>query len=89
MTILIIVNRADASVHERVSKLMGGDLYTYIVGPRNKADVIPCLRHIPSSGVRFIKNTTSDLNGLLRSEFKRHKESLDPGMTINTFTKTD
>ncbi|XP_071808498.1 steroid 17-alpha-hydroxylase/17,20 lyase-like [Asterias amurensis] len=69
---------ADASVHKRVSKLMGGDLYTYIVGPRNKADVIPSLRHIPSSGIRFIKNTTSELNGLLRSEFKRHKESLDP-----------
>ncbi|XP_022108362.1 steroid 17-alpha-hydroxylase/17,20 lyase-like [Acanthaster planci] len=72
---------ADASVHDRVAKLFAGGLYKYIVGPRLPVDVIPCLRFFPSSALREANATVNELNGLLRSEMKRHEESLDPDKT--------
>ncbi|XP_038060608.1 steroid 17-alpha-hydroxylase/17,20 lyase-like [Patiria miniata] len=72
---------ADPSIHDRVARLFGGGLYKYIVGPRLPVDVIPSLRFFPSRALSEAKATVNELNGLLRSEMKRHEESLDTAMT--------
>ncbi|XP_022108364.1 cytochrome P450 2C31-like [Acanthaster planci] len=72
---------ADASVHDRVAKLLSDGLFKYIVGPRLLANFIPILRFFPSNALREAQATVNELNGLLRSEMKRHQESLDPDIT--------
>ena len=69
-------------IHERMMKLIQGDVAMLVIGKRLAVDVFAFMKHFSKKEKKLIKAVSTEFNGLIQEEVKRHHETYDPSKLI-------